>query len=135
MFFKKHDNNTIQNAYQLMTPEGEITEENHTEFSYPTLAGWYWFDTPEAAYSQLSIGTEAVTSLQGMLAIKQAGLVEAFQTWLSTLDPVTDFETLAYFQRAPVWHQDNSILLAGATAMGLTETQLNDLFTLAKTLG
>lgn len=134
MFFKKNSDGTIQSAPSLLTPDGEMTEENHADFTYPTSAGWHWFDTPEEAYNTLSIPDNAVTSLQGMLAIKQAGLVEPFQAWLNSLDPITDFETIAYFQRSALWHQDNPILLSGAQAMGLTADKLNQLFTLAKTL-
>jgi hypothetical protein len=77
---------------------------------------------------------EEVTALQGLRAIKQAGLVASFLTWKSDLDPIEDFDMLAFFEKAPTWRRDNPYLIQGATALGLTDAQLDNLFALAATL-
>ena len=134
MFFKKHANGIIQNADSLRTKDGEMTEDNHSDFTYPTSAGWYYFATPQEAYEKLNRSEIEITNLQGRLAIKQLGQVQTFLTWFNSLDPVTDFATIAYFKRSPVWKRDNPILIAGIKAMGFNDNQIDHLFTVAKTL-
>ena len=77
---------------------------------------------------------EEVSALQGLLAIQLAGLVSGFMSWKVSLDPVTDFAVLSFFEKAPTWRRDNPYLIQGATAMGLTSEQLDQLFQLAATL-
>lgn len=78
--------------------------------------------------------SKTVTALQGMLAIQSAGLAAGFNAWKSTLDPVVDFATIAFFEKAQTWKRDNEYLIQGATALGLTDAQLDGLFDLAETL-
>ena len=77
---------------------------------------------------------EEVSALQGMRAINAGGLVAGFLAWKATLDPVNDFETIAFFEKAPTWRRDNPYLIQGATALGLTSEQIDQLFILAATL-
>lgn len=75
---------------------------------------------------------QEVTALQGLLAIDAAGLASAYETWAN--DPVRTFAQRAFIQRAQTWRRDDPTLLAAATTLGLTEAQLDGLFTLAATL-
>jgi hypothetical protein len=77
---------------------------------------------------------EEVSALQGLLAIQMAGLVSGFMSWKASLDPVTDFAVLSFFDKAPTWRRDNPYLIQGATALGLTSEQIDQLFQLAGTL-
>jgi hypothetical protein len=74
---------------------------------------------------------EEVSALQGMLAINAAGMAAPFNAWLSALDPITDFAAIAFFQKAATWRRDNPYLIQGATALGLTDEQLDQLFVAA----
>jgi len=75
---------------------------------------------------------EKIEALQGMLAIDQAGLGSAFQAWSEA--PERTFREKAFLSRAKSWRRDDPVLVAGATALGLTETQLDELFRVAATL-
>lgn len=75
---------------------------------------------------------QEVTALQGLLAIDAAGLASAYETWAS--DPARTFAQRAFISRAQTWRRDDPTLQAAATDLGLTESQLDDLFTLAATL-
>ena len=75
----------------------------------------------------------SVTALQGMRAIAATGLVAAFLEWKAGLDPVTDFETIAFLDKAQTWVYDDPILNAALIALGI-EAQKDALFTLAGTL-
>ena len=86
--------------------------------------------TPEELQDRIP---KVVSTLQGMLAIKEAGLVPAFLAWKATLDPVIDFETLAFLEKAQTWVYDDLILNEALVALGI-ESQKDALFTLANTL-
>lgn len=86
--------------------------------------------TPEELQDRIP---KVVSALQGMLAIKEAGLVPAFLAWKATLDPVIDFETLAFLEKAQTWVYDDLILNEALVALGI-ESQKDALFTLANTL-
>lgn len=77
---------------------------------------------------------QSVSALQGMRAIKQAGLVEAFIAWKSSLDSITHFEELAFFDKAQTWERANPVFQGAAAALELTDAQLDELFMLAETL-
>ena len=76
---------------------------------------------------------KVITALQGMLAIKAAGLVSGFLYWKSTLDPVDDFETISFLEKAQNWTYDDPILNSALVILGI-EDQKAALFTLASTL-
>lgn len=76
---------------------------------------------------------KTVTALQGMRAIKAAGLVPAFLAWKGALDPVTDFEITAFLEKAQNWVYDDPILNAALVSLGVAN-QKAALFTLANSL-
>ena len=76
---------------------------------------------------------KVVSSLQGMLAIKAAGLVPGFLAWKSTLDPIDDFETISFLEKAQTWIYDDPVLNSALVILGI-ENQKAALFTLAATL-
>ena len=75
---------------------------------------------------------QEVGALQGLKAIDAAGLSTAYETWAN--DPKRKFLEKAFINRAQVWKRDDPVLSAGATALGLSGEQLDQLFVLAATL-
>jgi len=75
----------------------------------------------------------SVTALQGMRALHHAGLAQAFLTLKSTMDPLKDFEALAFLDKAQTWEWDNEVLNNAINNLGLSE-QKAELFILASTL-
>ena len=73
-----------------------------------------------------------VTAVQGLLALDQAGLAGVYEAWAN--DPARTFSQRTFINREPVWRRDDPTLISAATSFGLTESQIDDLFTLAKTL-
>lgn len=134
MYYKR-DNERLQQAEQVYAPDFTLTSENHTEHTYP-VDGWYWFDTLDEALAGMISPPDVptVTALQGMLAVQAAGLVAGFNAWKASLDPIEDFAVIAFFEKAQTWRRDNPYLVQGATALGLTERQIDELFILAATL-
>lgn len=72
------------------------------------------------------------TTVQGLLALDQAGLSEAYTTWSE--DPSRTFAEKVFINRADVWKRTDPVLLAAAAEFQLTEEQVDGLFELAKTL-
>ena len=75
---------------------------------------------------------QEVTVLQALLAIDQAGMSPAYEAWAN--DPARTFAEKAFINRAQVWRRTDPLMIAGATALGLSPAQLDDLFMLAATL-
>jgi hypothetical protein len=77
--------------------------------------------------------TRSVTALQGMRALQHDGLAQKFLTLKSTMDPLQDFEALAFLDKAQTWEWDNEVLNNAINNLGLSE-QKAELFILASTL-
>jgi hypothetical protein len=73
-----------------------------------------------------------ITVLQGLLALDRAGLADAYEQWAK--DPARTFVERAYIERALNWRRSDPILSTAAQTLGLSETQLDELFALAATL-
>jgi hypothetical protein len=75
---------------------------------------------------------QRITALQGLLAIDQAGLSIDYQTWATSSDRT--FAERAFIDKAQTWNRDDSVVAAGATALGLTSEQVDELFIAASAL-
>ena len=74
----------------------------------------------------------SITPLQALLAIDKSGMSAAYEAW--SIDPTRTFAEKAFINRAQVWDRSDPLMIAGATALGLTSAQLDQLFILAATL-
>lgn len=75
---------------------------------------------------------ESIPALNGMLAIDNAGMASEFKAWVDSNDRT--FAEKAYFAKATEWRRSSPIIAAGASALGLTESQTDDLFRAAAQL-
>lgn len=75
---------------------------------------------------------QEVDVIQALKALDAAGLAPAFEAWASA--PERTFIERAFINRTAHWRRDDPILIAGATAIGISSAQLDELFTLAATL-
>jgi len=75
---------------------------------------------------------QSVTALQGLLAIDAAGMAEAYEAWAT--DPARAFAEKAFINRAQVWNRADPLMIGAATALGLSEAQMDELFILGATL-
>ncbi len=103
----------------------------------PTLENgkWYeqWSVRELTAEELLDRVPKSVTALQGMRAIKAAGLVPAFLAWKNALDPVEDFEVIAFLDKAQTWVYDDPVLNTALEQLTLSG-QKAALFSLASKL-
>jgi len=75
---------------------------------------------------------QEVTALQGMLALDQAGLASAYETWANA--PERTFAEKAFRDKAQTWARDNTVLQSAATDLGISDEQMDALFKRADTL-
>lgn len=85
-------------------------------------------DPPDPAEAP-PVPTE-VSAAQGRLALLQAGVLDALEAWITAQPVATQIE---YSSRG-TWRRDWPLVATGATVLGLTEAQVDDLFVLAATL-
>ncbi len=75
---------------------------------------------------------QAVSALQGLLALESAGLSAVYEAWVNA--PERTFAQKAFISKAQTWRRSDPTLSAAAIDFGLSAGQLDDLFTLAATL-
>lgn len=88
--------------------------------------------TPEEVTDQAAARRAGMrcSRAQGQLALLQAGVLDALDAWVATQSRATQIEYAARGE----WSRDWPLVATGATALGLTEAQVDDLFILAATL-
>lgn len=75
---------------------------------------------------------QEVSALQGLLAIDAAGLAEVYEAWAHS--PDRTFAQKAFINKAQTWKRSDPTLSAAAADIGLTEANLDALFTAASSL-
>jgi hypothetical protein len=90
-------------------------------------------EVAEFEASRIPVDTipQRVTALQGLLAIDEAGMATQYQAWATS--PSREFAERAYIDKALHWDRTDPVLIAGATALGLTSDELDALFVSAAT--
>ena len=102
-----------------------------TEVTIPLVE---WFEQQIQEYeAQLLLSRRAAmvcTPRQASLALLQAGLLDTVETWIATQSRLVQID----WDRATEIRRDWPLIANAATALGLTDTQIDDLFELAQTL-
>lgn len=117
-------------------PEYDPITQDLTEGD-PVLENGQWHRTwvvtdashEEIERRQKALIPDSVTALQALLALDQAGLSGAYETW--SQDPGRTFSQRAFIEKAQHWRRDDPTLAAAALDLGLSEEQLDQLFVAA----
>lgn len=91
---------------------------------------WRWNGT--AIVEGPPVVPQQIDALQGLLAIDQSGLADAYLAWASSGDRT--FSQRAFIDKALLWKRDDPTIAAASTALGLTSEQVDSMFILAKGL-
>ena len=132
MSFYKRDNEELLVAPNFVRGPGfDLFAESHAEHTYP-VDGWYWFDNLDAAMAALQTPTNILTisPVQAKIALHRAGLLTAVESMIAA----ADIETQLAWSEATSFNRNSPILTSMAAALGLSETQLDNLFTTALTI-
>lgn len=147
MKYAVKDSNNNYNGVIYDTLEQKYIDHHkqYSEILVPVESLTYIIDIPEqqdknkgnnieVGHWEAIIGKiQSVTALQGMLAISAFGLIEQFNNWKASLDPVLDFEVIAFLDKAQHWEYDSPVLNAALLVLGIEEHK-DTLFELASTL-
>lgn len=123
MFYKKIENE-ILNGENISTPLVTLKVEDKDSYEYPQ-DGWRWFDTFDEAlgyFASANVGT-ILTPRQARWVLLDEGL----------LDAVEDIVKLnrkyeIYWEYATEIRREDTILLHLATALGITDEKLDEMF-------
>lgn len=100
-----------------LTEEETFTEDQPVNFEFPAI------DPRE---------TMRVTTFQAHAAIHRSGLYDAVEALMA--NPETDFEIKLAWQKAQHFSRLSPAVISMGAALGLTDTQLDQLFILAATI-
>ncbi len=132
-FYKRENDELLMAPNFVMGPGFELRAETHTEHTYP-VEGWYWFDSLEAAMVGMVNVTDSiavVTRRQAKRALLEVGLLDDVDASIATSG---DRAAQIDWADATEFRRDWPALIAMQPALGLTDQQVDDLFTLAATL-
>ena len=123
MFYKKIENEILKGE-NISTPLVTLKVEDKDSYEYPQ-DGWYWFDTFDEAlgyFASANVGT-ILTPRQARWVLLDEGL----------LDAVEDIVKLnrkyeIYWEYATEIRREDTILLQLATALGITDEKLDEMF-------
>ena len=130
-FYKKDENQILTGENFVYSPIVTLKAEDKDTYEYPQ-DGWYWFDTFDKAitfFAGVKDDSDSITPLQAELQLHKIGLLSKVKQMVAS-DPVVEI----YWSRAQKFYKTDSILLSMATALGLTNEQLDELFAEASKL-
>lgn len=126
MSFYKRQNETLLSAPTFVAGPGiNLQAENYATYTYP-IDGWYWYDTLDEALEAMKTVNPviSVTPRQARLALVEFDILDAVITWINAADIKTQID----WEFALEIRRDWPPIAACATALGLTEAQLDSLF-------
>jgi len=129
-FFKK-DNEQLLSGNWVAGPYDSflLTEETKDQHTYP-VDGWYWFADLNAALAGLPRNVTSVTMRQARKALLQFGLLDAVNTMVAGADEATKIE----WEYSNEVERNNQFVVTLSAALGLSNEQLDELFSVAATL-
>lgn len=133
MFYRLTDEGNLDHAGVISAPDYELSVETKDNFTYPK-DGWYWFDTETAAKIHLGLATQVVSMRQARLALLRTGLLTDVNNALSSLEGNAGEEARITWEYATEVVRSDALVLSLAQALNWTDTQIDNLFDLAKSL-
>lgn len=130
-FYKKDENQILAGENFVCSPVVTLKAEDKDTYEYPQ-DGWYWFDTFDQAiafFAGVKDDSDSITPLQAELQLHRIGLLGRVKQMVAS-----DLVVEIYWSRAQKFYKTDSILLGMATALGLANEQLDELFAEASKL-
>lgn len=110
-------------APNMIAIGGMLNIEGH---SYDHATGT--FTPPQPVQAPVS----RVPALNALLALDAAGLAPAYEAWANA--PERTFAERAFINKSQFWRRDDATLIAAASALGLTDANIDALFEMASQL-
>lgn len=110
-------------------PGYSLTRESHENETYP-VNGWTWYESDVAAYSAAGIAftpeqaEPAINRHQAKIVLLRHGLLETVETAIANGSP----EMQLAWKEAPQFRRNSPTLLAMASALNLSDAEVDALF-------
>lgn len=127
-YYKRVEDELIR-ADSVVGPDFTLEANTPGNNSYP-VDGWFWFANLDEALSHFAPVSGSITPRQCRLALLQVGLLDTVNAAIDAAGTEARIE----WDYATVVRRDSPLLAAMTTSLGMTTQQIDDLFTLAKTL-
>ena len=124
-----------------LVPEIKPPLGEYQSYGEPTITPWavtfpvvFWTPEQIAEYEAQALANRRAqmtcSRAQGKLALLQADLLDTVESWVATQPRATQIE---YAERGE-WRRDWPLVVSAGATLGLSDSQLDDLFTLAAAL-
>ena len=133
-FYKRENDELLVAPNFVYGPGYELQAENHATYTYP-VEGWYWYADLDAAMTALvTRNTQAVSMRQARLALLSTGRLADVNSAIAGLpEPQRSAADIEWNYGNEVQRNSTLVTMLGGM-LGLTDTQLDELFALAATL-
>lgn len=133
MFYRLKDDNTLDTAGVISTPDYELSVDTKDNFTYPKDE-WYWFDTESKAKSFFDIGPQVVSMRQARLALLQQDLLDQVEAAVAAMPAPEGKAARITWEYAGEVRRGDALVQGLAQSFGWTDQQLDALFELAAQL-
>ena len=128
-FYKLQDKQLQIAPNYVIAPDYELKAEDKDTYTYP-VNGWYWFDTDEDAINGLKdTSVQEVPMWAARAVLEQEGYLDAINAAL-----VSDVVAKNKWEYATVVKRDDALITDMQQVLGLSDTQVDELFTRAGAL-
>jgi len=134
-FYKRNGEELLVAPNFVHAPDYSLTAETKDEHTYP-VDGWYWFDTLDAAMDGMRTVTDvqSVSMRQARLALHAAGLLTSVDAAIAAMPEPDKTAAQITWEFAQTVDRGFGMVPQLAAALGMTETQIDDLFIAAAQL-
>lgn len=130
-FYKRQDNELLCAPTFVAAPDYTLTANERESYTYP-VDGWHWFDDIDAALVGLQKQTivGVVSIRQACRALDQIGLLDDLESAIANAPRWVQID----WGKCQEVRRDWPAIPLIQPAIGLSDAQIDDLFTLAATL-
>jgi len=134
-FYKRNGEELLVAPNFVHAPDYSLTAGTKDEHTYP-VDGWYWFDTLDAAMDGMRTVTDvqSVSMRQARLALHAAGLLTSVDAAIAAMPEPDKTAAQITWEFAQTVDRGFGMVPQLAAALGMTETQIDDLFIAAAQL-
>lgn len=130
MPFYKKDNDQILTSPLVSGPDYVLIDQ-----SSPLVDGWIWADNIDQAIAQFALlGKSTITNRQCKLALLSINKYQAVIDFIESLPEPQKTQAKIEWDFANDIERDNPLFNVVVDGIGLTSSEVDDLFSLAKTL-
>lgn len=132
-FYKRDGQELLCAPTTVSGPGFALSADTHADHTYP-VEGWWWFNSLDEAMANIREKVVSVTKRQALQALIIMDLDEQVEAVLNSIPGKQGKLTRTEWKESNVVERERPLVKQMLTTLGLTETQGDELFTLAASL-